>query len=80
MKATALWSDFLVSSILAKNERKIFDFTTMELQVELFSFLFLGELKTQKKTFKGLGVFIQDWVHSYMIGCLYKGLGANAPD
>ena len=39
---------FLVSSILPKNERKKFNLTTMVPQVELFTFIFLEELKTQK--------------------------------
>jgi hypothetical protein len=35
-----------------KKQTKKFDFTAMVPQVELFLFVFLGELKTQKKTFQ----------------------------
>ena len=42
----------MVSTILPKNERKKFDFTTLVPQVDLFSFVFLEEWKTPKKHFE----------------------------
>ena len=35
-----------------KNRTKKFDFTTMIPQVDLFSFVFLGEIEDTKKTFR----------------------------
>ena len=35
-----------------KKQRKKFNFTTMIPEVELFSFVFLGELKTPKRRFE----------------------------
>ena len=42
----------LVSSFLPKKRTKKFNFTTMVPQVELFPFVFLGELKTPKRHFE----------------------------
>ena len=49
---------FLVSWISSKKRTKIFDFTTMIPQVDLFSFVFLEEIKDTKKPFRHYLTFI----------------------
>ena len=51
-KGQLISKDFLVSSILPKNEQKKFDFTTMIPQVNLFSFVFWRKLKTPIRLFE----------------------------
>jgi hypothetical protein len=59
-----------LSSILPKNERKKSDFTTMILQVDLFSFIFWEKLKTPKNHFEinwplmGVTLHWISWIHT----------------